>query len=91
MPKTKQEKSEQRSELLPAQIKMARAALGWGVRDLAKAAKVSGDTVNRLEMGEQLRPRTLSAIRVAIEKAGIVFIAANGGGAGVRFKRKAKR
>jgi len=35
-------------------------------------------------------PRTLEAVQSALEKAGIEFIAENGGGAGVRL-RKAKR
>jgi DNA-binding Xre family transcriptional regulator len=91
MPKAKQEKSEPKSDILPVQIKMARAALGWGVRDLMAAAGISGDTVNRLERGEQLRERTLAAVREALESAGVVFIDSNGGGPGVRLKRKPKR
>ena len=70
---------------------MARAALGWGVRDLSAAAEVSGDTVARFERGEDLRSRTLAAFREAFEKAGVEFIPENGGGAGVRLKRKGKR
>ncbi|MFC3753544.1 helix-turn-helix transcriptional regulator [Aquamicrobium ahrensii] len=56
------------------QSKMARAALGWGVRDLAQAAAVSVDTVSRLERGEELMPRTVQAIRTALEAAGVEFI-----------------
>ncbi|MBO1361978.1 helix-turn-helix domain-containing protein [Acetobacter sacchari] len=66
---------------------MARAALGLGVRDLAAAASVSPDTIARLERGENLNPRTLSAIRAALENAGVEFIAENGGGAGVRLRK----
>jgi len=91
MAKSKQQKSEQRSELTSTEVRMARAALGWGVRDLAAAAKVSGDTINRLEMGEALRERTLAAIRASMEKAGIVFINPNGGGPGVRLKKRPKK
>lgn len=69
------------------QCKMARAAVGWGVRELAKEAEVSVDTVSRLERGEDLQPRTLSAIRSALEAAGVEFIAENGGGPGVRLKK----
>ncbi len=57
---------------------MARAALGWGTRELAAAARVSGDTVNRLERGEALRARTLADVRAAIEKAGVEFLPDNG-------------
>ena len=33
------------------QIKMARAAVGWGVRELAKKAGVTANTVTRIENG----------------------------------------
>jgi transcriptional regulator with XRE-family HTH domain len=55
------------------QCKMARAALGWGVRDLAKEACVSPDTISRLERGEEILPRTLTAIRTTLESAGVEF------------------
>ena len=64
---------------------MARAALGLGVRELAKAAQVSTNTVTRLERGEQLYHRTVAAIRSALEAAGVEFVAENGGGVGVRL------
>lgn len=69
------------------QSRMARAALGLGVRDLAKLAGVSPDTIARLERGEDLRPTTIATIRSALETAGVVFIPANGIGAGVALKR----
>ena len=56
------------------QSRMARAALGWGTRDLAAQAKVSTDTIARLERGEKLRERTLDDIRRALEAAGIEFV-----------------
>lgn len=66
---------------------MARAAVGWGVRERAKAAGVSVDTVSRLERGEELMPRTVAAIRAALEQAGVIFIASNGDGPGVRLRK----
>ena len=66
---------------------MARAALGLGVREIAEAAQVSTNTVTRLERGEALGPRTVTAIRTALEAAGVEFIPENGGGAGVRLKK----
>lgn len=78
--------------MLPVQCKMARTALGWGVRDLAIKAKKSPNTIARLERGETMQPETLADIRRALEKAGVEFIEENGGGAGVRLaKRKSKR
>lgn len=69
------------------QCKMARAATGLGVRDLAKLADVSPDTVARLERGENIRETTIAGIRQALEAAGVEFIPENGGGAGVRLKK----
>jgi transcriptional regulator with XRE-family HTH domain len=70
-----------------AQCKMARAAMGLGVRDLAKLADVSPNTVARLERGEALKEGTVSTIRAALESAGVIFVAENGGGAGVRLRK----
>ena len=69
-----------------AQCKMARAALGLGVRDLATLAGVAQATISRLERGEELKPSTVQTIRAALETAGVEFIEKNGGGAGVRLK-----
>jgi hypothetical protein len=69
---------------------MARAALEWGIRDLAKAALVSHDTVVRFERGEELKDRTVDAIREAFERNGVEFIAENGGGPGVRMAKRKK-
>ena len=70
------------------QCKMARAALDLGVRELAEQAKVSPDTVARFERGEVLKERTIEAIRTALEKAGVEFLDENGGGPGVRFRKR---
>jgi transcriptional regulator with XRE-family HTH domain len=68
---------------------MARAALGWGVRELALAAKVSVDTVARFERGDELKERTVEALHRALAAAGVEFIDENGGGAGVRLHKPA--
>jgi predicted transcriptional regulator len=68
---------------------MARAALRIGVRDLAKAASVSPNTIARVEADLPANASTLNVIRQALEEAGIEFIPENGGGAGVRVKRRA--
>jgi len=70
---------------------MARAALGWGVRDLANKAGLSPNTVSRFENGAGARVDTLAHIQQALEKGGVVFLPADeGGGPGVRL-RKAER
>lgn len=75
--------------MTPIQCKMARAALGWGVRDLAKAAEVAPATVTRFENGSGMQSRTIDAMQAALEAGGIVFISENGGGPGVRLRKGA--
>lgn len=72
----------------PAQMRMARAALGWGVRELAEKAGITANTVTRIENGADSKQSTITAIRSAFEAAGIEFIPENGGGAGIRFKAR---
>ena len=63
-----------RSMLTAAQCKMARAGLGWDMRDLAEKAGVSANTINRFENGRHRPiPATLKAIRQAFEAAGVRF------------------
>ena len=73
--------------MLPVQCRMARIALNLGVRELALAASVSTQTISRFERGEELKPTTLTAIRAALESAGVIFIAENGDGPGLRLRR----
>jgi transcriptional regulator with XRE-family HTH domain len=69
---------------------MARAAVQIGIRELAQAAQVSPTTITRFERGEALYPRTVDAIRAALEAAGVEFIEQNGGGPGVRLRSAPK-
>jgi transcriptional regulator with XRE-family HTH domain len=71
--------------LKAVQSKMARAALGLGVRELAELAKVSPDTIARLERGEALRDRTVEDIKRALEAAGVEFT--NGDQPGVKLRK----
>lgn len=59
-----------------------------GSTELAEPAQVSTDTITRLAGGEELKPRTIEALRRALEDAGVEFIPANGGGPGVRLKTR---
>lgn len=66
---------------------MARAALNWGVRELARAANVGVNTISSFETGNRKPiPATLAAIQRALEEAGVEFISENGGGPGVRLR-----
>lgn len=67
---------------------MARAALRWGVRDLAANAQVTAATITRIENGKSAHPATLLAISAAFEASGIEFIPENGGGRGVRLAKR---
>lgn len=73
----------------PIQCRMARAALGYSIRDLAEKAGVGPDTVYRFE-NDARDPRlsTVTALRETLEAAGVVFIEADAsGGPGVRLSR----
>lgn len=68
--------------------------LRWEQRDLAEASGISLPSIKRLETQPgplSAQERTLTELRRALEKAGIEFIPENGGGAGVRMKKRAKR
>lgn len=52
---------------------MARAALGWGVRDLAAKAGLGISTVTRFENGADAYGETLRKIEAALEGEGIRF------------------
>jgi transcriptional regulator with XRE-family HTH domain len=68
-----------------AQCRMARAGLGIGVRELAEMAKVSTNTITRLEAGEQLKERTIDAVREALGRMGVTFT--NGDEPGVKLRK----
>jgi predicted transcriptional regulator len=57
------------------QIRMARAALGWGVRELAEKAELATDTISRAEQGGfDITTKTWGALQRALEEAGIEFL-----------------
>jgi transcriptional regulator with XRE-family HTH domain len=69
------------------QVAAARALLGWSQEQLAIAADVVMETVNRWETGAvEPRQKTIERIVRAIEERGVEFT--NGGAPGVRFKPK---
>lgn len=75
-------------EITPAQCRAARALIEWSQEALANSASVSRHTVKDFERGARTPyPNNLTAIRTALEVAGVEFIAENGGGAGVRLRK----
>src|ERR1700676_4003858 len=65
------------------QLRMARAAVGWGVRELAKKAGITANTVTRIENGADAKQSTMDALQRALEAAGVEFT--NGVQPGVRL------
>lgn len=68
--------------------------LGWSQSDLAKASEISEPTIKRLEASDgDLGGRTDTADKIlnALSDAGIIFVAENGEGPGVRLKKEGKR
>jgi transcriptional regulator with XRE-family HTH domain len=60
---------------------MARAALKWGVRELAARAQVSPNTVTRIEKDKDANAATLQALERALTEGGVEFLE----GGSVRF------
>jgi transcriptional regulator with XRE-family HTH domain len=76
----------------PAQIRAARALLGWTQEDLSKASGVGTATIQRMEKSNQVISgyvSTLVRLQEAFEKAGILFIDDDEvGGYGLRLARR---
>ncbi|MQY44531.1 transcriptional regulator [Rhizobiales bacterium RZME27] len=74
----------------PVQLRMARAALKLGVRELAEIAGVATATIMRFEKEHGgLNSATVKKLKGALEEAGLEFIPTNGGGPGVRLREPA--
>jgi hypothetical protein len=77
--------------LTSQQIRAARALLRWRAQDLARASAVGVATVRRAELSEGETSMTApndTAVRRALEAAGVEFIDENGGGPGVRLRKR---
>jgi len=81
--------------LRSAQIRAARALLGWRQEDLSKASGVGTATIYRIEKIDEAITNyasTLIRIQAAFEQAGIAFIENDDiGGYGLRFSKRKKR
>jgi transcriptional regulator with XRE-family HTH domain len=58
----------------PRQSRMARTALEWSVTDLAERSGVGRATVARFELGQNVQPDRVLAMREAMEAAGVQFV-----------------
>jgi hypothetical protein len=80
--------------LTSAQIRAARALLRWSADDLARHSLLSVATIRRAELTEDetsMTPANDSAVRRALEAAGVEFIEENGGGPGVRLRKRQRK
>ena len=75
--------------MTPAQCRAARGLLEITQSQLAHAADRGLSTVVDFEKGRrQVSLAAVEAIRAALERAGIEFIDENGGGEGLRFRKR---
>jgi transcriptional regulator with XRE-family HTH domain len=75
------------------QLRAARALTGLSQADVAEAAGISIPTLKRAEADGPIKvaDETIAAIAKALERAGVEFIAENGGGAGVRLAKRERK
>lgn len=75
--------------ITPAQCRAARGLLNWSQDELAEATngEVAKRSLVRFEKGGTApQPRTLTAIRTALEAAGVMFLPPDDDGPGVRLR-----
>ena len=80
--------------LISSQIRAARALLRWSAEDLARESAVGVTTIRRAELTEIQTSMTTAndlAVRRALEAAGVEFIDENGGGPGVRLRKRQQK
>lgn len=70
-------------------LRAARVALDLGQRDLAKRARMSQNTILRIERNdEKVRVETRRRLQEVFEKAGVTFVPDDGvSGPGMRIRR----
>ena len=73
------------------QIRMARAALGLSLQELADSVELSEKTIRRIEAdghAPNASTKTIKAIKTALEAAGIEFIGTPDDRPGIRINTK---
>jgi len=80
--------------LTGAQIRAGRSLIRWRAEDLAREAAIGVATIRRAELADGETSMTTAnnlAVRHALEKAGVEFIDENGGGPGVRLRKRSSK
>lgn len=78
--------------LTPSLVRAARGLVGWNEEELASRSGVPQPAILSFEGAGEARdldPASEKAVTQAFENAGVVFVAENGGGAGVRMRERA--
>lgn len=76
------------SDMTPAQCRAARALLDLTQPALAEAAQLGLSTIVDFERSRRaVSSDAVDAIRTTLEAAGVIFVAENGEGPGVRLKK----
>ncbi len=77
--------------ILAKQLRAARVLVGWEQRHLAEAAGLAIGTIRRMEASDGAVRGTADnvwKVQHTLENSGVVFINENGGGPGVRLKKR---
>lgn len=78
--------------ITPEQCRAARALIDWSQSELADRSRIAKKTIADFERGNRAyHPKTSIAVQTALESHGVVFIAENGGGPGVRLRKAMPR
>ena len=75
------------------QMRAARALLRWTAQNLADASGIGVATIRRMELMDGVpsgQVRTIEALRVALEAAGVDFVGSPSDAPGVRLRGKLK-
>jgi hypothetical protein len=79
----------EKKPLTNSQIRAARALLGWTASELSRQSAVSLRTIQRAELQEtSMTAANDLAVRRSLEAAGVEFIDEDGGGPGVRLRKR---
>jgi len=82
----------QEAMITASQCRAARGLLDWTQQKLADAARIGVATVRQFEAdGAETRHTTLVVLKWAFETAGVEFIDENGGGSGVRLRKRQQK
>lgn len=75
--------------MTPAQCRAARALINWTQPKLAENAGLGLSTVVDFERSRRLiSSEAIEALRLSLEAAGVIFVAENEEGPGVRLKKE---